>query len=199
MNLYVARHGETFANVEHRYLGAFESGLTEQGMAQAEALQTLFPARIDVLIVSPKLRAQQTAHILNHHLGLKLETMDCFTERDVGIFEGLTQNEASTLYPQLWARNITRQWAIGPTNGESIADVVMRVQQGLHQLQTLYATKTVLLIAHGFVAKTIRALAKGDFSDFYDWQLSNGGVLVLEHLNIPTRSMAYLESTLPPG
>ena len=36
------------------------------------------------------------------------------------------------------------------------------------------------LVAHGVVAKAIRALVRDDFSDFFDWQLRNGEVLTLK-------------------
>lgn len=87
--------------------------------------------------------------------------MACFRERDAGIFEGLTQADAREQYPQLWSQNITRRWDAGPTGGESISDVVERVRDGLVELESKYPSKTVLLVAHGFVAKVIRALAKG--------------------------------------
>ncbi len=184
MHLYVIRHGETWANAEHRYLGALDPVLTERGREQAASISQKLPSGIEVLIVSPRLRAQQTAQILNHELNLEPVTMDAFRERDVGVFEGLTQAEAKALHPALWAQNITRQWAVGPTGGESIAEVVARVHQGLVELATRYPERVVLLVAHGFVAKVIRALAKGDFSDFFHWQLSNGEMLVLEDFNL---------------
>ncbi|AUG06719.1 histidine phosphatase family protein [Pseudomonas sp. S09G 359] len=194
MHLYVIRHGETWANAEHRYLGALDPELTERGREQAASISQKLPSGIEVLIVSPRLRAQQTAQILNHELNLEPVTMDAFRERDVGVFEGLTQAEAKALHPALWAQNITRQWAAGPTGGESIAEVVARVHQGLVELAALYPQRVVLLVAHGFVAKVIRALAKGDFSDFFHWQLSNGEMLVLEDFNLkalpPTAPLA---------
>lgn len=186
MHLYVIRHGETWANAEHRYLGALDPELTERGREQAASISKKLPTGIQVLIVSPRLRAQQTAQILNRELNLELVTMDSFRERDVGVFEGLTQAQAKALHPELWAQNITRQWALGPTGGESIAEVVTRVHQGLAELAALYPTQAVLLVAHGFLAKVIRALAIGDFSDFYTWQLSNGEMLVLEDFELRT-------------
>ncbi len=184
MHLYVTRHGETWANAEHRYLGALDPQLTERGREQALTLSKELPDGIDVLIVSPRLRAQQTAQILNRELHLEPVTMDRFRERDVGVFEGLTQAQAEALHPALWAQNITRQWAAGPTGGESIAEVVARVHQGLVELAERYPSRAVLLVAHGFVAKVVRALARGDFSDFFNWQLPNGEMLVLKNFNV---------------
>ncbi|PHN21865.1 histidine phosphatase family protein [Pseudomonas sp. ICMP 460] len=184
MDLYVVRHGETWANAEHRYLGALDPELTERGREQAFSLSKKLPCGIDVMIVSPRLRAQQTAQILNHDLNLESLTMDGFRERDVGVFEGLNQAEAKAMHPLLWVQNITRQWTVGPTGGESIAQVVARVHQGLVELAGLYPKSVVLLVANGFVAKVIRALGRADFSDFFNWQLSNGEMLVLEDFSV---------------
>lgn len=197
MHLYVVRHGETLENAEHRYLGMLDPSLTARGREQAQALGLRLPRRLDALVVSPRLRARETASILNAGLNLPVEIMDCFRERDLGVFEGLTQAEAKERYPQLWAQNITRRWELAPTGGESIADVVGRVRSGLLQLESRYRSKGVLLVAHGFVAKTIRSLAKSDFSDFYDWQLSNGNMLVLENFTRPTTCVATLQRSLP--
>lgn len=199
MHLYVVRHGETWANAEQRYLGSLDPGLTERGRQQAHALADHLPGNLDVLVVSPRLRALETAGILNEGLTLSPRIMECFRERDVGVFEGLTQAQASARYPQLWSQNITRRWEAGPTGGESICEVVTRVREGLLELRSNYPSQTVLLVAHGFVAKVIRALAKGDFSDFYDWQLSNGNLLVLECFEMPTLDTEALRSSLPPA
>jgi probable phosphoglycerate mutase len=197
MHLYVVRHGETWANAEQRYLGSLDPELTELGRQQAQALAGHLPKNLDALIVSPRLRAKETASILNEGLKLPTKIMDCFRERDVGVFEGLTQADARERYPQLWSQNITRRWDAGPTGGETISDVVQRVRDGLLELESRYPSKTVLLVAHGFVAKVIRALAKGDFSDFYDWQLSNGKMLVAENFKIPTLDADILRASLP--
>ncbi|KAA8561480.1 Phosphoserine phosphatase 1 [Pseudomonas extremaustralis] len=197
MHLYIVRHGETWANAEHRYLGSLDPELTALGRQQAQTLCEQLPASLDVLVVSPRLRAVQTASILNERLKLSPEIMDCFRERDVGVFEGLTQGDAKKRYPQLWSQNITRLWDAGPTDGESISDVVKRVRDGLAELESNYPSKTVLLVAHGFVAKVVRALAIGDFSDFYEWQLSNGNMLFLQSFNIPTQDLETLRRSLP--
>ena len=182
MRLYVVRHGQTQANAEHRYLGALDPGLTDTGREQAAALRMELPDAITSIVTSPLQRARQTADILNYRLNLPLQVIPAFRERDVGLFEGLTQAEAQARYADLWRRNITRQWDIGPPGGESIADVITRVHAGLIALINRPATEDVLLVAHGFVAKTIRALVNRDFSDFFDWQLGNGHWLVLEHV-----------------
>ncbi|MFK3799101.1 MULTISPECIES: histidine phosphatase family protein [unclassified Pseudomonas] len=182
MRLYLVRHGQTQANAEHRYLGSLDPELTSTGREQAAALRLELPDAIDGIVVSPLRRARQTAQIINYRLNLPLQVNEAFRERNVGVFEGLNQSEARALYPDLWQRNITRQWHVGPPQGESIAETVVRVHQGLQGLVQRASGQDVLLVGHGFVSKTVRALIRQDFSDFFDWQLGNGHWLVLENV-----------------
>jgi probable phosphoglycerate mutase len=91
----------------------------------------------------------------------------------------VTQAEARERYPELWARNITRRWTAAPPEGESLDAVIARVSLGLTTLAEEAQGERVLLVAHGVVAKVIRALTTTGFSDFFDWQLPNGGCLVV--------------------
>lgn len=197
MRLIVIRHGETWANAEQRYLGSLDPELTERGRRQARAIGEQLPGELGALVASPRSRAIETATIINQRLKLPLQVAECFRERDVGVFEGLTQDEARQHYPALWARNITRCWEAGPTGGESIREVVERVRHGLLELEARYASITIAVVAHGFVAKVVRALSKGDFSDFFDWRLSNGSVLDLENFKIPNHDADVVKASLP--
>ncbi|WP_010172012.1 histidine phosphatase family protein [Pseudomonas sp. PAMC 25886] len=180
MQLYVVRHGETQANAEGRYQGSLDVDLNERGVLQARELRVKLPVQIDTVVVSPLRRAQQTAAIVFVDDGLALSTLDAFRERGVGVFEGLTQVEAAQRYPELWAQNITRQWDLAPTDGESVSQFVERIRGGLNELLVNHGQQVVVLVAHGVVAKAIRALVRDDFSDFFDWQLRNGEVLTLK-------------------
>ncbi|MGL6486059.1 histidine phosphatase family protein [Aeromonas hydrophila] len=183
MQLVVMRHGQTPANAEGRYQGALDIGLSDTGVAQirsqARAL-ALAQAPFQRLLSSPLLRARQSAALVADELGLPVTLVSAFRERHVGVFEGLTQQEARERYPALWARNITRRWAEAPPGGESLDAVIARVGQGLAELAELAQSgrqERVLLVAHGVVAKVIRALTVAGFDDFFEWQLANGAVL----------------------
>lgn len=184
MELVVIRHGETRANAEGRYLGALDMGLNETGWAQVDALAQALSkgAPFQRLLTSPLLRARQSADLISGALALPARIVPAFRERHVGVFEGLTQAEARSRYPELWMRNITRRWAEGPPDGESLDAVIARVSSGLIMLADEARGERVLLVAHGVVAKVIRAVTTKGFADFFEWQLHNGGRLVV---NIP--------------
>ncbi|MCR3965193.1 histidine phosphatase family protein [Aeromonas veronii] len=180
MELVVIRHGETQANAEGRYQGALDIGLNESGQRHIARLAdevAATQAPFDRLLASPLLRTRESAAILSRQLGLSVELVPAFRERDVGLFEGLAQVEARTRYPELWARNITRRWAEAPPGGETIDEVIARVSQGLTELASIMQGERILLVAHGVVAKVIRAVSIAGFDDFFEWQLPNGGML----------------------
>jgi len=184
MELVVIRHGETRANAEGRYLGALDMGLNETGWEQVGTLaqELVRETPFQRLLSSPLLRARQSADVISRALVLPVQVIPTFRERHVGVFEGLTQAEARSRYPELWMRNITRRWAEGPPDGESLDAVIARVSSGLIALADEARGERVLLVAHGVVAKVIRAVTTKGFADFFEWQLHNGGRLVI---NIP--------------
>ncbi|MBL0512035.1 histidine phosphatase family protein [Aeromonas media] len=184
MELVVIRHGETRANAEGRYLGVLDMGLNETGWEQVGTLaqELVRETPFQRLLSSPLLRARQSADVISRALALPVQVIPTFRERHVGVFEGLTQAEARSRYPELWMRNITRRWAEGPPDGESLDAVIARVSSGLIALADQAQGERVLLVAHGVVAKVIRAVTTKGFADFFEWQLHNGGRLVI---NIP--------------
>ncbi|TWI67763.1 putative phosphoglycerate mutase [Pseudoduganella lurida] len=179
ISLVVVRHGRTAFNIEDRYLGALDPPLDAVGIEQAAALAHALPAalggRPTALTCSPRLRARQTAAILATAWRLEASVIDAFAERNVGVYEGLTREEAQAAYPALWAQDITRQWHAAPTGGESIQAVFDRVTAGLDRLRRDFQGQTVVLVAHGFVAKVIRAILT-DLSreEFFRYALKNG-------------------------
>lgn len=175
--LLVVRHGRTAFNVEERYLGVLDPPLDPCGVAQASALAAALRGEADAIVCSPRLRAMQTAGVLASAWGLPIRPFEEFAERNVGVYEGLTRDEARAAYPALWEQNITRQWQEGPPGGESIEAVVVRVRQGLCVLRRDYPGQTIVLVAHGFIAKVIRAmLLNSTWTEFFRYAMKNGEV-----------------------
>ncbi len=178
LRLLVVRHGQTDYNAQRRYQGAIDVALNATGVRQAEALAQRLPAdEIDVIISSPLERALQTARIIAQSLPCDVQVMEHFRERSVGVYEGLTSEEVKAKYPDLWGQRLTRQMNQTPPGGETILEVGCRVEEGLGQLKERYPNKTVLLVAHAFIARVIYGIVN-DVSDeqFYAYRLENGEV-----------------------
>lgn len=168
IHLYLARHGETDLNAQMRYQGSTDRPLNELGWSQARLLAERVPPQVSRIVASPLLRAQQTASLVAQARGLPIVTLTEFRERDFGVFEALNLAETQLQYPELYARRIAQQWDEAPPGGETIREVVARVQDGLLRLETDYGGESVLLVAHGFIARAVRYLVKRwPETDFY--------------------------------
>ena len=178
MQLTVVRHGETEYNVQGRYAGSIDAELNQNGIRQAEQLgRELSRRRFDVVVSSPLKRAVKTAAMINAALHLPVILLDSFSERNMGVFEGLNREEAKALYPHIWVRNISRNADEAPDGGETIRQFDRRVALGLNKLTADYPDKCVLLVCHGFTARVINRRIKGlSFADMHTFTLENCGI-----------------------
>lgn len=183
MVLYVVRHGETQFNVERRYAGQTNVPLNERGIEQARELaRKLTEEPFDVIVTSSLLRARMTAEeVAEYHKEIPFVVMDEFREVCVGVYEGLTREEVQERYPELWARNCTRQVDDAPVGGETTRQVDARVAKGLAMLKEKYPEKSVLLVCHGFVSRVInRQLRELSFEEMHGFSMGNCEVVKYE-------------------
>jgi probable phosphoglycerate mutase len=199
MRLLVVRHGRTRSNAEGRYQGSIDTDLDEVGLDQARALATQLPGDVEVVVSSPLRRARQTAEAFCAARGLPLTFEPAFRERSLGVFEGLTAAEVRERHPELHSRRVTQLWDDAPPGGESIGAVFERVAAGLHALREAHAGRRVLLVAHGYVSRVIRATCLGRVDDFHAWMLGNGALLEVEIPDDAIRRPAVLGPALVPA
>lgn len=163
--LYVVRHGETDFNIQNRYAGSTDVELNENGINQAKSLaQSIENFPIDIIISSSKKRAFKTAQIIKRHINKTLILSDDFIERNIGVYEGLTREEAKSRYPKLWSRNVLHELDNTQHEGESVNQVKQRVQNGLNDISNDYKDQNILLVTHGYVSRIIHGLLN-DISD----------------------------------
>ncbi len=175
MHLYVVRHGETDYNVQERYAGIADVPLNRTGLLQAEQLaEKMKGSSFDLIITSPLIRARKTAEIVNTGLNLPLVVINEFTERNVGVYAGLTQEEVKSQYPELYARQCTRQPDDAPTGGETYREFDIRVSTALERLQVTYLDKRVLIVCHSRVARIINKFYKElSYDEMHEFSLGN--------------------------
>ena len=182
--LYIVRHGEIDFNVEGRYAGAVDVPLNERGIQQARDLVTeISKLNINLIISSPLNRCVRMAEILNETINSKIIIMDEFRERNVGVYEGLTKEEAKNKYPELWAKNITRIYHDAPTGGETIQEVENRVFSGLNKIKEERVNQDILIVMHGFVGKMIHKFFHSLTQEqFFEYKLDNAKIIEYELL-----------------
>jgi broad specificity phosphatase PhoE len=152
--IYLVRHGTTEYNQTDLLQGRMDNLLNERGIKEAELLSEhlkLIP--FDAFYHSPLSRAKQTAEILNKPHHLLCVKIECFTEIDLGDWEGQK-------YQQLIVENreFHQRWMSDPAlpipGGESFIQVFNRVKPGIEEiLKTDY--KNILIVGHATVNRGI--------------------------------------------
>ena len=158
--IYFIRHGETRLTPERRFSGSDGSnpGLTEKGFAQARAMaQEVAARKPEVLIASPMRRTQETAGEIAEITGLEIKTDSQWIESGFGEWDELTVEEIMKLYPQEWQGWVSDTSYVPGKSGESFESVAARMENALVEIESEYAGKTIAVVTHHMVLKTLVA------------------------------------------
>ncbi len=164
------RHGQSQANADGVIADA-HSPLTTEGIAQAR--QTAGEIRtlgIDTIVVSPYLRAQQTAETIAGELGIDLahiQIIEELRERGLGELEGRPKSHDSLWY-------YTRDDAEGIETARQLYD---RMAKCISTLKALPQSGTALVVGHSISGFYLQQIASARTLDSFDspLQLKNAG------------------------
>jgi probable phosphoglycerate mutase len=153
-NLYLIRHGEAYSNVEAMLGGVLgDRGLTERGIAQAEALaRRLATGEIaaDVLYASTLPRARMTAELVAAALELPINWDDNLHELRPGEADGMSVEQARARFDG-FDRFLRETFTPIAPGGESWGSFQMRVSAALERLIMRHPDQTIVIVAHGGV------------------------------------------------
>ncbi|MGN0152447.1 MAG: histidine phosphatase family protein [Wujia sp.] len=175
MKLYVTRHGQTQYNIETRICGRSNVRLTDKGIRQAEELADSLKGKdIDLILVSPLIRATTTAEIVSDKLNIPFLVDERLVERDYGAIDGTY--EGTPGFMENWV-----QFGYVYPEGESLFKVIQRVYNFLDDIKEKYKDKSVMVISHGGVCRVINSYFKSlDNEKFFEFNLDNCKVLEYE-------------------
>ena len=148
----LVRHGETNWNAERRFQGHTDVDLNQRGIAQAAQMAKAIKAidlQFDVLYTSDLQRAAKTANAIEKLFNTKAIVDSSLRERHLGVFQGVTTEEAPGFGPELWKSHISRDVHQELRGGESITQLAERVQKALEKIRQQHIGKTILLVSHG--------------------------------------------------
>jgi probable phosphoglycerate mutase len=151
-NLYIIRHGEAYTNVESVIGGMRgDRGLTERGIAQAEALaRRLSSGEIaaDVLYASTLPRARTTAEHVAAALKLPIEWDDELHELRPGESDGMRLEDARAKFAGF---NTFLHLPFTPlaAGAESWASFQARTSAALERIIARHPEQTIVIVAHG--------------------------------------------------
>lgn len=103
VTVHLVRHGESVWNAEGRYQGQEDSGLSPDGIAQAEAFGAAFATEVphpDVVVSSDLPRVRETAARYAERVGARVRVDPDLREMSVGDWAGMTFEEAQAAHPE---------------------------------------------------------------------------------------------------
>lgn len=171
MKIYLIRHGESTGDIEDRFGGDYDDHLSKKGKIQARELAQKIAGRdIEIIFTSPRMRALETAKIVQKKWNVPLKVVDDLRERNnYGVLTGLTKAEARARYPQDFEKISQDKTHHKVTGSESYEEIKKRVIQVFNLiLSTKYST--IAIISHGGIISTYvrEVLTKGKSIKFGD-------------------------------
>lgn len=152
LRFYIARHGESDWNVQHKLQGWTDRPLDETGRRQAAALaESLKGIPLDAIYSSTLSRSRDTAQIVAGKT-MTVKSLDGLRERNYGHFQG-----GSDTAPEYVRR--MNDWNDRLDDGESLNQLLGRARESLAQIRREHPSGNVLIVSHRITNQMIlRAL-----------------------------------------
>lgn len=188
--IYFVRHGESEGNATKVHQSK-ETPLSEIGQGQAQIVALRFKKiQTDLIIASPYLRAQQTAHAIATKNNLQIETNELFSERRgpsklIGISQQSTTSKEirKELSEHLLDNNGNWQYS----DEETAAEFANRAEEALKFLKNR-PEDNITVVCHALILRMmfVKILnPNGDLKNLYDlydgFELTNTGISVASY------------------
>jgi alpha-ribazole phosphatase len=148
-HVYLIRHGQSEGNAARTFGGHSATPLSPRGKKQAAATaRALADESITAIYSSDLIRASDTARPLGAKLHLPVETTSAFRERNVGVMEGLSFEDAADTYPDEYGALMRRDFEHVLSGGESYRQMLERARQKLDEVIALNAGGKIAIFSH---------------------------------------------------
>jgi broad specificity phosphatase PhoE len=159
--LFLARHGQTRWNLEHRLQGQLDSPLSADGIRQAKSVAERMVGRgITTVCSSPLGRALRTAVIIAERIGAELVEVPDLAEVHHGEMAGLTWSDIDELFPAAREERAANRYGWAFPGGESYAQARARARRALTACGWS-STGAPLLVSHEMIGRMLRAELRG--------------------------------------
>ena len=162
--IVLIRHGQTKANLEHRWQGQSDWGLTDDGVRQAELLAGELEG-IDAVYSSPLSRARVTAGKVAEQGDLEVTEDEGLQEIGFGTWESKTVEEILEIDPEGFARLRSGEDFRRGTTGETFTEVADRMEQAVARIVAAHPGERVAVVSHGGATRAFATRVLGmDFA-----------------------------------
>ena len=154
--LILIRHGETLWNTQLRMQGSLDSDLTPKGESQIKALgEWMKEVPFDYIYCSDTARAHKTAEAISKFTGHNLNLDKRLREKNLGVFEGLTSEEARERYPENFQQFKTAGASYVIDQGESTQQLLKRALDAIEEIRDRHPQKVAVAVTHGGVVRVL--------------------------------------------
>ena len=155
--LILVRHGESYANRRHIYVGHTDVDLEENGFAQARLSADYIAENFSVsrVYASDLKRAYNTGKCIAERVGVEIVADRELREIFAGDWEGVLFEDLTRLFPDsysVWRTDIGNCRIPG---GESVSELARRISAELERIALAHDGETVVIATH---ATPIRAM-----------------------------------------
>lgn len=166
VTLYLVRHCAAKGNVDGKFQGRADCGITELGRAQLELVSLrLRNVPFAAIYTSPLLRAKKTAQGINQYHHVPLREAPGLLEIDLGEMDGMAWADFPRRYPQAADAWYHHSWDFAAPGGETMRAVWDRVwgavQDIVQRENAAGAQKTVCAVSHGCALRNFLCRAQG--------------------------------------
>ncbi|HUS13311.1 MAG TPA: histidine phosphatase family protein [Pyrinomonadaceae bacterium] len=148
-HVVIIRHGQSQGNAEGRFGGHTDTPLSPRGRKQAKATaKALASEKFSAIYSSDLPRAIETATPLATLARVPLITTEALRERNVGVMEGLTFEEAAEQHPEQYRALLRRDFDHILLGGESYRQTLDRASRQLDEAIEEHRGGRIALFAH---------------------------------------------------
>jgi probable phosphoglycerate mutase len=177
------RHGQADNNVNRILVGRhIESHLTELGRKQvADASVDLRHIQIDKVLVSPVIRAVETAEIVCKEIGTNYEVDERLYEIELGKLVGMNFDEVVSKYGNLFLKFYDEHDpALQNFGVEPFTSVKRRVNSLLEEALEKYPDRNILCVTHlDPIKAAIATILELNPEALYRWHIRNASMTIL--------------------
>ena len=188
ITLLLLRHGQIRANRQGRWHGSTDSALTLKGRIQAVLTSSALRKNreIDAVYTSPLQRCRHTSRLATVHLSQQPKIIDGLAEMSIGDWEGKKYRQLQIDHQLNERCTQDPQWR--PPNGESLADVALRMRHSIEQIVRCHSDgSTVLVVSHGAaMAIALATFLDDDPSRWGNYHFHNCGLTELTFNDKPS-------------
>ena len=179
------RHGEADNNVNRILVGRhIESHLTENGRQQVrDTANYLKEILVDKVLVSPVIRARETAEIVCDVINLDYEIDERLYEIELGKLVGMNYEDIIDKHGNLFLKFYSGDEQMLDDYGvESFISVKMRIKHLLDEAIERYPDKNIIFVTHlDPIKAAISLLLDLKPEALYQWHIRNAALTILKH------------------